>query len=278
MKKNYVSVGAVLSYAESLRQIGVSYLGGTSTSMKTRLSEENAGTLTYIVYLSPANESGYNVCPCSKWCKRFCLSESGLSKIDILSGKNAIKKARIKKTLAFFENKNAFMIALIHEIKKAQKKAQKLGLAFAVRLNGTSDLSPEDFVYNGRNILQIFSDVQFYDYTKVPARISLMEKYDNYDLTFSFDGHNWNSCERFLKKGGKAAVVFSGKFLPKFFHGYRVISGNESDTRFLDPQKVVVGLHYHPVASDYIRMEDGTRKFVEPRTDFVVRSDSEYIA
>lgn len=266
-----------LSYAESLRQIGVSYLGGTSTSMKTRLSEEN-GTLTYIVYLAPADESGYNVCPCSKFCKRFCLSESGLSKIDILSGKNAIKKARIRKTIAFFENRNAFMVALIHEIKKAQKKAQKLGLKFAIRLNGTSDLSPEDFVYDGRNILEIFSDIQFYDYTKVPSRISLMEKYDNYDLTFSYDGHNWRTAEKFLEKGGKAAVVFSGHNLPNFFHGYKVISGNETDTRFLDPQKVVVGLHYHPVAADYVKQPDGTRKFVEPRTDFVVRSDNEFVA
>ena len=263
-----------ISYADALRQIGVSYLGGTSTSMKTRLSEENAGTLTYIVYLSPADLSGYNVCPCSKWCKRFCLNGSGLSKIDILSGKNSIQKARIKKTLAFFENKTAFMVALITEIRRAQNKAQMMGLNFAVRLNGTSDLNPESFVYNGRNILEIFPDVQFYDYTKVPSRLNLIGKYANYDLTFSYDGHNWKSAEKFLQKGGKVAVVFSGKNLPISYKDYPVISGNETDTRFLDPGRHIIGLHYHPVANDYKMGENGVRYFVEPTTDFAVRSDN----
>jgi len=259
------------SYAEALRQIGVSYLGGTSTSMKTRLSEEN-GTLTFCIYLSPADLSGYNVCPCSKFCRRFCLNGSGLSKIDILSGKNVIQKARMKKTIAFFENRTAFMVALVVEISRAEKKAKKLGLKFAVRLNGTSDLSPELFTLNGKNILEIFSHVQFYDYTKVFHRVKLMEKYPNYDVTFSFDGHNWDKCEKFLQKGGKAAVVFSGHSLPKFFHGFPIISGNDYDMRYLDPKGTIIGLSYHPVAADYV---DG--KFVEPVTDFVIRSDNKYI-
>ena len=275
MKKVYLTAKQ-FSYAECLRQIGVSYLGGTSTSMKTRLSEEN-GTLTYIIYLSPANLSGYNVCPCSKWCKRFCLNGSGLSKIDILSGKNHIQKARMRKTIAFFEKHEYFMYAMIHEIKKAMKKAEKLGLNFAIRINGTSDLSPELFTFDGKNILQIFSEAQFYDYTKVPSRLSLMEKYPNYDLTFSYDGHNWKSAEKFLENNGKVAVVFSGKYLPKKFHGFDVISGNETDTRFLDPKKVIIGLHYHPVAADYKKLPNGKREYVEPHTDFVVRSDNKYV-
>lgn len=263
-----------LSYAAALRQIGVSYVGGTSTSMKTRLSEEN-GTLTYCVYLSPADLSGYNVCPCSKWCKRFCLNGSGLSKIDILSGKNTIQKARVKKTIAFFENRIAFMTALVAEISRAERKAKSLGLDFAVRLNGTSDLNPELFTLNGKNILEIFSHIQFYDYTKVPSRIKLMEKYDNYDLTFSYDGHNWNVAEKFLRAGGKCAVVFS-KNLPKTFHGYPITSGNEYDMRYLDPKGHVIGLHYHPVANDYVMTEKGKREFVEPHTDFVVRTDNKF--
>lgn len=271
MRKIYVN-GKYFSYAQALREIGVSYLGGTSTSMKTRLSEEN-GTLTFCVYLSPADLSGYNVCPKSKWCKRFCLNGSGLSKIDILSGKNVIQKARIKKTIAFFENRDAFMVALITEIRRAQRKAKKMGLKFAVRINGTSDLNPELFRLNGKNILEIFSDVQFYDYTKVFHRTTLMKKYPNYDVTFSYDGHNWDDCEKFLKNGGKAAVVFSGHSLPKFFHGFPIVSGNDYDMRYLDPKGHVIGLSYHPVAADYV-----SGKYVEPRTDFVVRSDDKNIA
>ena len=56
---------------------------------------------------------------------------------------------------------------------------------FSVRLNGTSDLSPEQFHLEGVNILEIFPEVQFYDYTKVYKRIELTKKYTNYDITFS---------------------------------------------------------------------------------------------
>lgn len=263
-----------LSYAKALREIGVTYLGGTSTSMKTRLSEE-AGTLTYCVYLAPADMSGYNVCPCSKWCRRFCLNASGLSCIDILAGKNVIQKARVLKTIAFFEKKEAFMTCLITEINRARNRAKREGLNFAVRLNGTSDIDPEEFVYEGKCILDIFPDVQFYDYTKVPARFRVAERHPNYDLTFSFDGHNWKTGQKFIMKGGRVAVVFAHE-LPKTFHGYPVISGNEYDMRFLDPAGTVIGLHYHPVAADFQKGKDGHRKFVEPTTDFVIRSDNRH--
>jgi hypothetical protein len=90
-------------------------------------------------------------------------------------------------------------------------------MAFSVRLNGTSDLSPELFVDpdTGLNVLQLFPNVQFYDYTKVYKRIALMEKYPNYDLTFSYDGYNDEECKKFLENGGKVAVVFFSDKMPK---------------------------------------------------------------
>ena len=47
-------------------------------------------------------------------------------------------------------------------------------------------------VFHGMNILEIFPDVQFYDYTKVYSRIGLLKKYPNYDLTYSFRELGWN--------------------------------------------------------------------------------------
>lgn len=253
-----------MSYKKDLEIAGFSYLGNVSQSMKLRLSEEH-GVLTYGVYLAPANMSGYEVCPCSSFCREFCLDGSGHNKIDLLAGRNRIQSARIRKTRLFFEERDRFMRILIHEIRRAQKQAEKKGLGFAVRLNCTSDLNPEEFVYDGRNILEIFKGVQFYDYTKVPKRLSLLNKYPNYDLTFSYDGHNSVVCEDFLKQGGKVAVVFGDLHkLPKKFMGYDVTDGNAYDMRYLDPNGVI-GLHYHPVAGDY---KNG--KFEMPNTAFIV--------
>jgi hypothetical protein len=106
--------------------------------------------------------------------------------------------------------------------------------------------------------------VQFYDYTKVPTRFPLMEKYKNYDLTFSYNGYNWNTCDKFLKQGGKVAVVFDGE-LPISFHGYNIIDANGYDMRYLDPASTIMGLHYHYTANDYVN-----GKKVKPTTKFVV--------
>lgn len=264
-----------------LRMIGVSYLGNVSHSMKTRLSAEN-GTLTYCVYLAPSVMSGYSVCPMSEHCREFCLQGSGLNKVDTMSHGielSTINQSRVKKTKAFFENKQVFMDVLIQEIEKYRRKARSKRMKFAVRLNGTSDLSPLAFrdERTGKNILQLFPRVQFYDYTKVRARINLLDHYDNYDLTFSYDGHNWDAAEEYLSRGGKVAVVFRDqKRLPVSFRGFPVCDGNAYDMRYLDPKSHVVGLHFHITANNY-RMIDGKRTFVEPNSDFVVPSNSPYI-
>ena len=275
MKTNYKTLDANLSYTRAKKEIGISYLGGVSTSHKLDLSEK-AGTLTFGLYLAPWNMSGHQVCAGGKHCHNFCLSGSGQNKIDELArGKDGskINISRIKKTRLFYENKPLFMKILVHEIKKAEKRARDLNLPFAIRLNCTSDLSPELFVEpeTGKNILQLFPNVQFYDYTKVPNRIKLLGKYENYDLTFSFDGYNWETAKEFIENGGRAAVVFAGDKLPETYKGYKVINGNNYDMRFLDPGKCVIGLSYHPVANDY-KVINGVRTFVAPDTKFVVKT------
>ena len=77
------------------------------------------------------------------------------------------------------------------------------------------------------NILQLFPQVQFYDYTKVPGRIQLMKKYSNYDVTFSYDGFNMDKCMSMLEDNIRIAVVFNK--LPEYFNGYPVINGDLYD-------------------------------------------------
>lgn len=136
---------------------------------------------------------------------------------------------------------------LIAEIKAAEIKATKAGHGFSVRLNGTSDLNPVTFNYDGKNILQIFPDIQFYDYTKIANRFRLLDTYPNYDLTFSFSGYNWTECEELLKAGtGRVAMVFYPT-LPDTFNGYPVINGDKTDLRYKDDTGVIVGLKFKAV-------------------------------
>ena len=269
MEKNFV-------YGRELENLGVSYLGNVAQSKKMKLSYDN-GTMTYCLYLAPADMSGYNVCPNSEHCKQFCLNGSGQNKCDELARGiqgSRINQSRIKKTRLFHEDKATFMRLLVHEINKYKKQAEKKGMGFSVRLNGTSDLSPVAFrdPETGKNILELFPDVQFYDYTKVPTRIKLMQQYPNYDLTLSYNGYNDEECKKFLQNGGKVAVVFFDEKMPKYFNGYPVTDGNQYDMRYLDPAQHVIGLHYHRVASDYyIDPKDGIRKFRVPETPFVVK-------
>lgn len=263
-------------YGKTLDSYGISYLGSVAQSMKMRLSYEN-GTMTYCLYLAPADMSGYNVCPKSEHCKQFCLNGSGQNKCDELARGiegSKINQSRIKKTKMFHEHKADFMHLLIHELKKYQRQAKAKGMEFSVRLNGTSDLSPLAFrdPETGKNILELFPEVQFYDYTKVFGRTKLMEQYPNYDVTFSFDGYNWEECEKFLNAGGKVAVVFFDAKLPKSYKGFPIVDANGYDMRYLDPKGYIMGLHYHKTANDYyIDEKDGKRKFRVPETPFVIK-------
>lgn len=153
MEKNF-------SYGRELKNLGISYLGNVAQSMKMRLSYEN-GTMTYCIYLAPANMSGHNVCPKSEHCRAFCLNGSGQNKCDELSrgvDGSKINQSRIKKTKLFYDDRALFMNLLIHEIKRYKAKAKKMCMGFSVRLNGTSDLSPVLFKdpKTGLNLLELF--------------------------------------------------------------------------------------------------------------------------
>jgi hypothetical protein len=107
------------------------------------------------------------------------------------------------------------------------------------RLNGTSDISWEKYeVGNGKNIFQMFPQVQFYDYTKVLGR--KVSHIPNYHLTFSKADGNDMDVRLAASKGMNVAAVFHK--LPETYIGRTVINGDETDLRFLDAKGVVVGL------------------------------------
>ena len=224
---------------------GLSYIGNTNNSAKIKKNGKK-GVSTYIIYLAPSKQSGYNVCPkATTECVAACLSESGHNRIDT-SGR--INRARIKKTQLFFTTRANFVDHVAREINNAQKRAAKAGLEFSVRLNGTSDLSPALFKGSDNlTLLERFPHIQFYDYTKVLNRVKLLNQYNNYDLTFSYSGSNWNECELALQQGVRVAVVFAGKKLPTQYMGREVVDGDISDIRYWDPKDCIVGLRFKKV-------------------------------
>ena len=230
--------------SQAKKLTGLSYLGSVNSSSKIAKGLKYNES-TYILYLAPAKLSGYEVCPMrTDECTAACLNESGRNKIDI--HKNQINKARIKKTKLFFEDREFFMGWLIYEIGKEKANAERKGMRFSVRLNGTSDLDPTTFKLDNKNILEWFPDVNFYDYTKISKRFRLLEKYPNYDLTYSFSGYNMMDCITLLKEGkGRVAMVFEGKQLPTKWSGYNVIDGDAYDMRYLDEENVIVGLKFN---------------------------------
>jgi hypothetical protein len=151
---------------------------------------------------------------------------------------------------------------LVTEINKARNDAFAKGYTFSVRLNGTSDIQPEMFKYKGKVIFDVFNEVTFYDYTKVANRFKLLNKYSNYDLTYSFSGYNMlQSLELLENNKGRVAMVFEGKQLPISFMGYKVIDGDAYDMRHLDETGVIVGLKFKFVRT---KIDTAHNKFIIP--------------
>lgn len=205
---------------------------------KKTMKGEKFGWLTYIMHLSPhkQNSLGKNVCAkASAGCAAACLYKSGFGGMY-----TAVQQARINKTEFFLKDRAAFLALLDNEIAKLIKRHKGEKLCF--RLNGTSDIPFENFVIrDGKNIMELYPDVQFYDYTKLANRFD-KELPKNYHLTFSRSEDNDLEVTKVLAKGGNVAVVFDE--LPETYEGYKVINGDESDLRFTDEQNVVVGLKY----------------------------------
>ena len=205
--------------------------------------------MTAIQYLTPYTGSGVNLCPNAKNanCHEACLVSSGRMVMQ--------KQARLNRTKLYLTNQAEYFNQLSVEISKFIKRAERKGLSPLVRLNGTSDIRWENvgYVFEGvyyRNIMEQFPDLQFYDYTKIPNReksVNGVQSFpSNYDLTFSYSGVETYTKfnERAFKEGKRIAVVFDKvENIPLTFHGRKVVSGDETDIRHLDPENVVVSLY-----------------------------------
>jgi hypothetical protein len=207
---------------------------------------EKFGFLTGILYLAPLTIGGFgNLCPfASAGCAAACLNTAGRGAMS------NVQRGRIAKTALFFKANRTFLENLVLDIRALVKKSAKQGLSPVVRLNGTSDIAWERLkLHSGKSIFQEFPEVIFYDYTKNPTRAienARGEHPKNYSLTFSRSEENDTDAVKILSAGGKVAIVFRFK-VPKYHEFpsgqmFRVIVGDESDLRFLDKGRQIVGL------------------------------------
>ena len=191
--------------------------------------------LPFILHLAPSTLSGYQTCPLATLgCAKACLNTAGRGVY------NNVQAARIKRTKLFFEQRDIFFTQLRDDIAAAERKAIKLDKQLTVRLNGTSDIRWEAYKhFDGKTIFEVFPQVTFYDYTKIPNREP--KPFHNYSLTFSAADGNDAHVVTALGKGMNIAMVFRNE-LPTTWNGRTVIDGDVDDLRFLDPENVIIGL------------------------------------
>lgn len=184
-----------------------------STDAKT-VKGETQGYLTGILYLTPANASGREVCiGRSAGCTLGCLHTSGRGAFD------SVRESRQAKTEEFFTDSRAFVDTLVRDVAALVRKAARWE-----RIRGT----------NVQTVIEQFPTVQFYDYTK---RANRQTGFVNYHLTFSRSEANHAQCGVELEHGRNVAVVFDvkrGQPLPSHWWGYEVVDGDATDLRFLD--------------------------------------------
>jgi len=196
--------------------------------------------LTAILYMAPADLSGYQMCPAARIakCKDPCLNTAGRGAMT------SVQLSRIRKTLYFMQYRELFLEQLRREMEAHCKYAENLGYLPALRLNGTTDILWERILYNEMERLHIKYGARFYDYTKLSSR-NIIDP-NVYDLTFSYSGVDQFQPHvlRALKKGMRIAVVFrTSEEIPSTFLGRKVLNGDDSDIRFNEPTDIVSALY-----------------------------------
>jgi hypothetical protein len=207
--------------------------GDSNTKLR---KNSGAGFQTVGLSLAPHQSAGIgNVCPwASNGCIEACLNHQGLASVF-----HDIQRARIAKTVAWYENRQWFLDTLKLELEQASRRAAAAGQRIAARLNVFSDIPWET-----TGIIDAFPKIEFYDYSKAPRRAGLLRP--NYWVTLSRSETNSDACIDALSRGANVAIPFADserpyvgnraqlQQLPKKWYGFHVIDGDTTDLRFDD--------------------------------------------
>jgi len=174
--------------------------------------------------LKAAGINNYNACPWARTCIKDCLDTSGHGVMK------QVVTAKAQRTLYMLLEPAQYRMKLISELGDLRDRAARRDMTPCARLNGVTDLG-------WGWVIDLFPDVQFYDYTKSIARV-LANRRSNYHLTFSYDGRldSMTNAKRAFKAGVNTAVCSRG-IRPERWRGRPVLDGDRNDLRFLDPPK-----------------------------------------
>jgi hypothetical protein len=193
-----------------------------------------------------------------------CLNTSGHGGIGLdQDNLNPVQIARLKRSAFFHTRRSEFWTMLIRDIDRLIRKAKKLGLMPAVRLNGTTDVKWEsqpvviDGVKIANNIMELYADwktydyVTFYDYTAWPYAKRPNESLPyNYHLTFSRKENNDDQIADNIYHGRNVTVVVDipsrdkTTAIPITWREIPTFDADRSDFRPNDPIGRVLILRY----------------------------------
>jgi hypothetical protein len=216
---------------------------GVGTNAKT-IKGDGDEYLTAILYMTPykvmVDGKLFNSCSMAAMasCIEGCLYTAGRGAF------NNVQTARQRKAEWFYRDRDSFMAQLVIDVAKFANYCRKRDIQPCIRLNGTTDIRWELILIDGKNIFELFPNVQWYDYTKIPNR--KVSHLSNYHLTWSYSAANPKYEQLFdevISNGMSVAVVFRKPINLKTWRGYKVVDGDKDDLRFLDPKQSIVALY-----------------------------------
>lgn len=204
-----------------------------SRDSNTKLIKTAKGTKEPVVLAGLSMMPSIELCPSSQIADCFddCLKESGLAQVY-----DSINLARQRKTDWYMADREGFLTRLRRELHNLSKYGIKHGKRPIVRLNVLSDVA-----WERHEIPQEFSDITFYDYTKLAKRLGNTP--DNYGLMFSYSAapKYQKQVRMAFETDAPITVVFRGG-LPTHFMGREVYDGDKSDLDNLEQRGKIIGL------------------------------------
>lgn len=205
------------------------------------VKSEAQGYLQAMMYLAPHTlGGGKTICPHStEACRDACLFTAGRGKTP------RVENARLRRTRLYLHEREEFLSALVEELNRLQKLADKEGLKLAIRLNGTSDIRWELEGLYGHTLFEMFPRATFFDYSRIGAEHRRVP--ENWKLTFSLADQDVAWCAKQLRLGRNVAAIVPDADridAPTWFllgqNTVDVVDGEIHDLRFLDPVPALI--------------------------------------
>lgn len=249
MEYDYTT-SSLLSIKENFISEETSYIVGT-LFLSAQKNVMNAPYYGIEYDEKAVNLQKVNLCKkATNGCSISCIYHQGILKNSDFS-KHKIKQARIKRTLRFLTQREDFFAQIIKEIKALVRKCTRKNAIAAIQLNGTSDIlwEKEKFTYEEKeykNLMELFPEISFFDYTKYDILKSRKKLPKNYYLTYSRAGKHkgvlvdpWESLQVILDNKIDIAVIFSKEMKNhvlenRSYNDYKIIDGDLYNCRTYD--------------------------------------------